>query len=146
MAKDKRKIKSKKATVDGVEFDSTSEADFYKWLLRRDDVHGIELQPQYTLLEEFFVICARCRDGKVISSKTGNPINCKTCSGTGKRKRQSWTYTSDFRIIWEDGHEDVVDVKGFANERFPLVRKMFEKQYGKELLVAKKQRNGWVYK
>src|SRR5699024_7397730 len=137
MAKDNRKIKSKKATVDGIEFDSTSEADFYKWLLHRDDIHDIELQPKYTLMDEFMVVCARCRDGKVISDKTGNLVNCKTCRGTGERKRQAWTYTSDFRIIWKDGHEDVVDVKGFSNERFPLVRKMFEKQYGKELLVAK---------
>lgn len=97
-------------------------------------------------MESFEVDCSRCRFGKVKSDKTGNLINCKTCSGTGKRTRREWTYTADFRIIWKDGHEDIVDVKGFANERFPLVRKMFEYQHKKELLVAKKQKNGWVYR
>lgn len=140
-----RKIKSRKTIVDGIEFDSQTEADFYKHLMSRDDVKDIELQPKFTLVDEFLIDCGRCDEGKVPSPKTGNPINCRTCRGTGKRTRQSWTYTADFRIIWEDGHEDIVDVKGWANERFNLVRKMFEYKHKKELLVVKRQKNGWRY-
>src|SRR5690625_7421750 len=77
-------------------------------------------------MDEFTVSCGRCVKGKVPSPKTGNPINCRTCRGTGERTRRQWSYTADFRIIWDEGHEDIVDVKGWANERFPLVRKMFE--------------------
>lgn len=141
----KRKIKSRKTTVNGIEFDSQTEAEFYKHLLWRDDVKDVELQPQFTLMNQFEVSCGRCIDGKVESPKTGNLIKCRTCTGTGKRSRREWTYTADFRIIWKDGREDVVDVKGFANERFNLVRKMFEYKFKKELLVVKKHKDGWRY-
>lgn len=141
----RRKIKSRKTIVNGIEFDSQTEAEFYKHLLTRDDVKDIELQPKYILMTAFDIKCGRCIDGKVKSPKTGNPINCRTCKGKGTRTRQPWTYTADFRVIWKEGHEDVIDVKGWANERFPLVRKMFEYKYGKELLVVKKVKNGWRY-
>src|SRR5690625_5808979 len=68
-------------------------------------------------MDEFTVSCGRCVKGKVPSPKTGNPINCRTCRGTGERTRRQWSYTADFRIIWDEGHEDIVDVKGWANER-----------------------------
>jgi len=139
------KINSRKTTVDGITFDSQTESEFYRHLMGRDDVKDIELQPHFILMDEFTVSCGRCVKGKVSSPKTGNPINCRTCRGTGERTRRPWTYTSDFRIIWDAGHEDIVDVKGWANERFPLVRKMFEYRHGKELLVVKKQKNGWRY-
>lgn len=139
------KIKSRKTLVNGIEFDSQTEAEYYKHLLTRDDVQDIELQPKFILLPTFDIECGRCIVGKVKSPKTGKPINCKTCKGTGQRKRQPWTYTADFKVTWKSGHVSVVDVKGFANERFPLVRKMFEYKHNHELLVVKKNKKGWRY-
>src|SRR5690625_3825170 len=99
----RRKIKSRKTIVDGIEFDSQTEAEFYKHLLWRDDVKDIVLQPTFVLLDKFEIDCRRCHEGKTKSPKTGNLINCTTCKGTGKRTRREWTYTADFRIIWNDG-------------------------------------------
>ena len=139
------KIASKKVEIDGHLFDSQTEAEFYMYLKSRKDVQKIELQPQFILLDEFYISCSKCVDGKVTSTKTGNLINCKTCKGTGERKRRSWTYTADFRVTWIDGIQMIIDVKGHANERFPLVKKMFEYKNGYELLVVKKTKRGWEY-
>lgn len=139
------KITSKKTVIDGHEFDSQTEAEYYEYLKSRDDVEEIILQPQYTLLESFEIECGRCYIGRVKSPKTGKPTKCKTCKGTGKRTRQPWTYKADFEVVYKSGLMEVIDVKGFANERFPLVRKMFEHTHGFELLVVKKTKTGWKY-
>lgn len=140
-------IPSKKTLAHGILFDSSDEAAYYDYLLKDQSVEGVVRQPQYTLLEPFTVECSKCKgEGKVPSPATGRKIQCRTCKGTGEKKRQSWTYKADFLVKYKDGHEEVVDVKGFANERFPLVRKMWEKQTGKELIVVKKTKKGWVRK
>jgi hypothetical protein len=139
------KIASKKTEVDGHLFDSQTEAEFYQYLKSRDDVEHIQLQPQYIFLFPFEIKCSRCDIGKVPSPKTGKPIKCKACNGTGQRARQGWTYTADFQVRFKNGAYLVYDVKGWANERFPLVRKMFEKTQGYELLVVKKTKGGWKY-
>ncbi len=139
------KIASKKTVIDGHEFDSQTEAEYYEYLKSRNDVDYIELQPKFNLMDRFSVVCSRCDYGKVPSPKTGRLIKCKTCDGTGMRERQPWTYTADFRVRYVDKREVIIDVKGFANERFPLVKKMFEYQNGYELLVVKKTKTGWKY-
>jgi len=140
-----RKINSTKTVVDGHEFDSKTEAEYYEYLKKRDDIDWIDLQPRFTLLPAFEIGCGRCYKGKVQSPKTGKLIKCKPCGGTGKRTRQAWTYKADFQVWYKDGMMEVIDVKGFANERFPLVRKMFEHTEGYELIVVKKTKNGWKY-
>ncbi len=139
------KIASRKVVIDNIEFDSLTEAEFYMYLKNRNDVEAIYLQPQFTLLEPFEISCGRCYMGKVKSPKTGKMIKCKTCGGTGVRTRQAWTYKADFEVWYKDGEIAVIDVKGFANERFPLVRKMFENKFKHELLVVKKTKTGWKY-
>jgi hypothetical protein len=42
-----------------------------------------------------------------------------------------------------NGNVEVIDVKGHANERFPLVKKMWERKYGQELIVVKKVNGKW---
>ena len=131
----------------GMTFDSETECLYYQYLLKQPNVTGVVRQPQYTLLNSFQVICSKCKgEGKVPSPKTGRLIKCRTCDGTGKKNRQPWTYTADFLVTYQDGHEEVIDVKGFANERFPLVKKMFEWVHGIELIVVKKKGKGWVRK
>jgi hypothetical protein len=139
------KIASKKTIVDGHEFDSQTEAEYYEYLKSRDDVEDIALQPRYTFVESFEITCSRCVMGQIKSPKTGNLIKCSTCRGTGIRERRPWTYKADFRVIYNDGKVEVIDVKGWANENFRLVRKMFEYTQGFELLVVKKTKGGWKY-
>ncbi|MFE3973171.1 MULTISPECIES: DUF1064 domain-containing protein [unclassified Peribacillus] len=138
------KINSKKTIAGGLVFDSQLEAEYYLYLTNNPDVKHIEIQPQYTLLESFKIRCSKCKgEGKKPSPKTARMIKCSTCDGTGKKSRQAWTYKADFKVTYMNGYEEVVDVKGHPNERFPLVKKMWEKKYGQELIVVKKVKGEW---
>jgi hypothetical protein len=138
-------IPSKKVEYRGNTFDSQIEFDYYMHLMKREDVIDIVLQPQYTLVEPFKFECRRCIQGKVKSPKTGNQIKCKACNGEGYRSKRPWTYKADFKVTYENGKVEVIDVKGRANESFRLVRKMFEYTQGFELLVVKQSGKGWKY-
>lgn len=142
------KINSKQVVIDGHTFDSKTEGEYYLYLQSLPNVKAIILQPQYTLLEPFTVVCNKCNGkGKVPSEKTERLILCRTCEGTGKRKRQGWNYTADFEVHYTDWTPDeVIDVKGHANERFPLVKKMFEYTTGLPLIVVQKKKGEWVRK
>lgn len=138
------KINSKKITLDGHTFDSQTEAEYYLYLKTKDYIREIIIQPHYVLLEPFQLTCGKCKNGKVESPKTGKLINCKTCKGTGKINRQGWTYHADFEVWYEDDECEVIDVKGYANERFPLVKKMFEHTQNKPLTLIKKIKGKWI--
>lgn len=142
--KGRGKINSKKTEVAGIVFDSQTEARYYQYLKLQDDIETIEIQPQYTILEPFDIMCTSCKGGgKTPSPKTGKPINCKKCKGDGTKTRQGWKYKADFRVMYKNGDIEVIDVKGHANERFPLVKKMFEYTYNQELVVIKADGKGW---
>lgn len=137
------KINSTKTIIGGLVFDSQTEGLYYQYLTNHPDVKHIEIQPQYTLLEAFKIRCSKCKgEGKIPSPKTGRAIKCRTCEGKGKRSRQGWTYKPDFKVIYMDGYEEVIDVKGWANERYPLVKKMWERKYEQELVVIKSDKKG----
>lgn len=141
------RIRSKKVEVDGHTFDSFTEYEFYEYLKGLEIVKDIKLQPQFTLLEPFRVVCTNCSGhGKEMSIKTGKPINCGKCKGKGKKQRRGWSYTADFQVTYTNDRQEVIDVKGFANERFPLTKKMFENRYGVELVVIQKKKGEWVRK
>lgn len=142
------KIRSKKIEIDGHTFDSKTEGEYYLFLKSLPNVREIFIQPQFTFIEPFTVDCVKCNgNGKVMNGKTGNLNNCIACKGTGKRKRRGWTYTADFEVWYDDDTPDeVIDVKGYANERFPLVKKMFEYKMGFPLVVVKKEKGEWVRK
>ncbi|MGE7880360.1 DUF1064 domain-containing protein [Peribacillus muralis] len=138
------KINSKKTIVCGIVFDSQTEGQYYQHLTNDPNVKHIELQPKYTLLEAFKISCSKCiGEGKTPSSKTNRMIKCRTCEGTGKKSRQPWTYKADFKVTYMDGYQEVIDVKGFADAKFPYVKKMWERKYGQELIVVKKVKGGW---
>ena len=99
------KYKNKKTTIDGFKFDSEMESHYYiyiKHLKEIGEVVDFVLQPTYLLQEGFNL------NGKKI-----RPI----------------TYKADFKVIYKDGHEEVIDVKGKLTEEFKIKRKMLLYRY-----------------
>ena len=99
------KYKNKKTMVDGIKFDSEMESHYYihlKQLKEIGEVVDFILQPTYLLQEGF--------------------------SLNGKRIRPI-TYKADFKVIYKDGHEEVIDVKGKLTEEFKIKRKMLLYRY-----------------
>lgn len=118
------KYNNKKVTVDGITFDSKSEAQFYEDLKKAQEagrVVSFEIQPSFILQEGFVRY-----DGKKIL-----PIK----------------YVADFRVKYPDGSEEVIDIKGMETAMFILKRKMFWKQFGIPLIClqySKKYGERWI--
>ena len=99
------KYNNKKTIVDGIKFDSEMESHYYiylKQLKEMGEVVDFVLQPTYLLQEGFNL--------------------------NGKRIR-AITYKADFKVIYKDGHEEVIDVKGKLTEEFKIKRKMLLYRY-----------------
>ena len=99
------KYNNKKTIVDGIKFDSEMESHYYIYLKKLKEegvVLDFELQPKY-ILQEGFV-----KDGK------------KICAVT---------YKADFKVIYTNGTEEVIDVKGRVTAEFKIKRKMLLYKY-----------------
>ena len=99
------KYKNKKTMVDGIKFDSEMESHYYIYLKQLKEIGEVVdfvLQPAYLLQEGFDL--------------------------NGKRIRPI-TYKADFKVIYKDGHEEVIDVKGKLTEEFKIKRKMLLYRY-----------------
>ena len=99
------KYKNKKIIVDGIKFDSEMESHYYIYLKQLKEIGEVIdfiLQPTYLLQEGFNL--------------------------NGKRIRPI-TYKADFKVIYKDGHEEVIDVKGKLTEEFKIKRKMLLYKY-----------------
>ena len=99
------KYKNKKTMIDGFKFDSEMESHYYLYLKQLKEIGEVVdfvLQPSYLLQEGFNL--------------------------NGKRIRPI-TYKADFKVIYKDGHEEVIDVKGKLTEEFKIKRKMLLYRY-----------------
>lgn len=94
--------------VDGINFHSIKEADYYhklKLLEKAGEVVDIELQPKFLLQEGFNK-----------NGKRHRPIN----------------YYADFRVKYKDGRDEIVDVKSsktFKTQLYNIKKKLFEYKY-----------------
>lgn len=109
-------------TIDGIVFDSKSEAEYYQVLKRQKaagDILDFSLQPRFELV----------------------PAVKKF--GKANRKME---YIGDFEVITLDNQPVIVDVKGIVTEKFQLKRKIFDWRYPDlQLVVMKKDRHGqWL--
>lgn len=117
------KYNSKKVTIDGIDFDSKTEGDYYLYLcdlLRKDEIVGFEIQPKYTLIPKF--------------------------EKDGKHYREI-TYTPDFLVKYHSDRIVVVDIKGFSTQQGEMRAKMFNYFYPHIKLVwltYVKKYGGWV--
>lgn len=88
--------------MDGVVFDSALELRYYRDVLlplvESGDVVEYELQKPYELQPKFV------HDGRTV---------------------QAIKYVADFYVKYKDGHEEVIDIKGFADATALLKRKLF---------------------
>lgn len=119
-------IRSKKTVIDGITFDSKTEAEYYEYLksLERDKkIYRLRCHPVYTLQEAF----ERYR-----------------------KKYKAIKYIADFEY-WSEKEQInvVVDVKGYAMEDARLKRKIFAYKYPLYKLewVAKSNKyskTGWI--
>ena len=108
------KYKNKKIEIDGFTFDSKAEATYYqqlKWLKANKSIKDFELQPKFVLQESF--------------KKNGV-------------HHRAITYIADFKVINLDKSVEVIDIKGFPNDVFPLKRKLFEYKFPKLTLKVLK--------
>ena len=103
--KTRSKYHAEKTVMDGITFASHKEAKYYgylKTLMRLGEVIGIECQPVFPLQEKFI--------------KNGV-------------KYQAITYVADFRAKYSDGHEEIVEIKGFETQTWKIKQKLFEYKY-----------------
>lgn len=99
------KFHNKKTIVDGILFDSQMESHYYLYLKELKEqgvVVDFKLQPVFILQEGF------SKDGKRIQ-----PIK----------------YIADFEVTYNDGHVEIIDVKGKITEAFRIKRKIFLYKY-----------------
>lgn len=120
------KYKNKKIIIDGIKFDSQDEAAYYldlKEMKERGEVVKFILQPKLTLIPSY--------------KKYGRTI-------------AAITYTPDFLVIYPDGKEVYVDVKGFATDASILRKKIFDYIYPELTLIwlvknrAYGDKYGWI--
>ena len=99
--------RAKKTTVNGIVFDSKTEADYYSILLSRQEsgeISNLSVQPRFELFKPFAL---------------------------RKRKIRGMIYTPDF--MYECNSEShVVEVKGFARPDYLMRRKLFLFMYGED--------------
>lgn len=119
----KNKYSNKKTVVDGIQFDSKMEAQYYRYLqlLKANGiVYSFEMQKEFVLLDSF--------------------------KKNGKTYR-AIKYKADFVVLYKDGHIEVIDIKGAITKEFAIKRKLFEKQYSDFTLKLLTYKNGqWIEK
>lgn len=115
------KYKAKKASVDGIEFDSRKEANRYcelKLLQRAGKIQNLELQKAFELIPT--------QRERIINPKNGEVKK-------GKVIERAVTYVADF-VYTENGRIIVEDVKGYkgggAYAVFTIKRKLLLYRYG----------------
>ena len=116
------KYNAKRTEIDGICFDSQVEGQYYQHLKKQQEegkIKGFELQPIFTLQEGFK------KNGKHI-----RPI----------------LYIADFKVYYNDGTVQIIDVKGYETADFKIKRKLFEKKYPFSLVLIKyvKKYGGWI--
>ncbi len=134
--KEMGKIYHKKTEVDGIIFDSQTEAEYYLYLkdqLNMKKIKKFEMQQEFVLQEKFLIV-----DGERIeeSNKDFKKMQRLNPGCT----IQAIKYIADFIVHHKDGSIQVVDVKGQKTVDFKLKEKMFNykfPQYNKLYCVVK---------
>ncbi|AGR33367.2 DUF1064 domain-containing protein [Listeria monocytogenes] len=107
------KYNAKKVVIDNIKFDSKAEAAYYqqlKLLKMTGEVVSFDLQPEFVLQESFR------KNGKLY---------------------RAIKYKADFLVLYKDGHEELIDVKGMLTKEFRIKQKLFELRYMQSIKCVK---------
>jgi len=113
MKKRQNKYNAQKVIVDGIQFDSKDESNYYlhlKEMKRKGEIKDFELQPVYELQPKF------------VNAKGKNILPIK--------------YKADFLVTHPDNTQEVIDVKGMETADFKLKKKMFEYKFNQALTLV----------
>ena len=116
------KYGAKKTVIDGIKFDSKMEGDYYLYIKKQKEdgkIKDFSLQPEFILQPKFE------KDGKKYL-----PIK----------------YKSDFKVMHNDGTEEIIDIKGFSTADFKIKAKLFNYNYKEKLILLTyvKKWGGWI--
>jgi len=122
----KVKYNNKKVTINGITLDSKDEARYYEFLLNQQNqgLLRFSCHPKYELIPKF--------------------------TDAFGVKHRATTYTPDFYILYCDGSELLVDIKGFGTQQGDLRRKLFLHKYPNLPLVWLSRnlkhgdKDGWI--
>ena len=137
--KEMGKIYHKKTEVDGITFDSQTEAEYYEYLKQDKSVASFEMQQEFILQNKFLIVNGERieethKDFKKIQK--ANP-GCTI---------QAIKYIADFVVRYKDGSVKVIDVKGQKTVDFKLKEKMFNYMYPQynKLFCVVKYKGEWL--
>lgn len=127
----KIKGNKKKIIYDNTLFDSKLEVSMYKWLIKKGitfnyNDRSFELQKAFKPTVPFFI---RRKDRKTH----------KNVFKLDMSQVQNMSYTPDFILSYK-GYTIILEAKGFPNERYPMVKKMFRR-----LLERKKNKENLIF-
>jgi hypothetical protein len=118
------KYGARKTTIDGIKFDSKMESDYYLYLKQMKEegqIKDFSLQPKFLLQDKF--------------------------EKHGKKFRAIY-YISDFHVIYNNGSEVIIDIKGKQTADFKIKKKLYTKLYPLELKLITKSikygKDGWI--
>lgn len=140
--KEMGKIYHKKTEIDGIVFDSQTEAEYYQYLKelkKNKQIKDFTMQDEFILQEKFIIV-----DGKRIngSDKEFKKIQKANPGCTIAAIK----YIADFTVYHNDGSVQVVDVKGQKTADFKLKEKMFNYMYPQynKLFCVVKYKGEWL--
>ena len=140
--KEMGKIYHKKTEIDGIVFDSQTEAEYYQYLKelkKNKQIKDFTMQDEFILQEKFIIV-----DGKRIngSDKEFKKIQKANPGCTIAAIK----YIADFVVTYKDGSVKVIDVKGQKTTDFKLKEKMFNYMYPQynKLFCVVKYKGEWL--
>ena len=147
------KIKHKKTEVDGIIFDSKTEANYYIYLKEEKKIGNVI---DFTM-QDAWILQPKCIyfDGVMV---TEDDPNYKEIDKKRKKYNkenpdkkieilQSIKYKSDFCVTYKNGIKKVKDVKGIKTADFKLKEKMFKYKYPEiifECVVWDAKSKSWI--
>ena len=136
------RIYHKKTEVDGIIFDSQTEAEYYEYLKKEMNMKRIrkfEMQKEFVLQDKFLLVNGERIDESNKDFKKLQKANpgCTT---------QAIKYIADFVVHYADGTIKVIDVKGQKTVDFKLKEKMFNYRYPEynKLYCVVKYKGQWL--
>ena len=132
----------KKTEVDGIVFDSQTEAEYYqhlKELKKNKQIKDFTMQDEFTLQDKFIIVNGKRINGSDKNFKKVQKANPGCTIAAIK-------YIADFTVYYNDGSVQVVDVKGQKTADFKLKEKMFNYMYPQynKLFCVVKYKGEWL--